>query len=77
MCYQTGCFICRKLIGSSIGRITSTSTRHENINMWPSPDGKRDEENYGVARLREGKTGQQAGRSSILLLVACNQYASG
>lgn len=65
--------MCQKLTGSSIGQITSTSPRHEDINMWSSPDGQRDEESYGVARLREGKIGQQAGRSSILLLVACNQ----
>lgn len=37
--------------------------------MWSSPNGPRDEESYGVAGLREGTTGQQAGRSSILLLV--------
>lgn len=39
--------------------------------MWPSPDGQRDEESYGVVRLREGKSGQQVGRSSILLLAPC------
>lgn len=60
-----------KLTGSPIGQITSTSPRHEVVDMWPSPDGQRDEESYGVVRLREGKSGQQVGRSSILLLVPC------
>lgn len=62
-----------RLTGSSIGQIASTSPRHEVVNMWSSPDGPRHEESYAVARLREGTTGEQAGRSSILLLVACNQ----
>lgn len=65
--------MCWKLTGSSIGQITSTCPRHEDVDMWPSPDGQRDEEGYGVARLREGTIGQQACRSSILLLVACTQ----
>lgn len=44
-------FMYWELTRSSIGQITSTSPRYENVNMWSSPDGQRDEESYGVARL--------------------------